>query len=144
MFYGSIDIINFIKYGIRVEIKMNKTQNYLVAVLASVCIVGAFGIPIGDPKFLIPAIALESSFIALTVISLKNFRYAYIPNFIIACTVIAGNTISPKHLEIMSTLHPFYNAIVLIIGGYVLQVSLLVTNSMALKQYKAAKMEKLG
>ena len=123
---------------------MNKTKRYLVAVLASVCIVGAFGIPLGDPKFLIPAIALESSFIALTVISLKNFRYAYIPNFIIAGMVIAGNTTSPKHLEIMSTFHPFYNAIVLIIGGYVLQVSLLITNWISLRQYRNAKLEKLG
>ncbi len=137
-------MINFIKYDNRVEIKMNKPQNCLVAVLTSVCIVGAFGIPIGDPKFLIPAIILESSFIALTVISFKNFRYAYIPNFIIACMVIAGNTISPKHLEIMSTFHPFYNAIVLIIGGYVLQVSLLITNGIAFRQYRNAKMEKLS
>ena len=123
---------------------MNKTKRYLVAVLASVCIVGAFGIPLGDPKFLIPAIALELSFISLTVISLKNFRYAYIPNFIIAGMVIAGNTTSPKHLEIMSTFHPFYNAIVLIIGGYVLQALLLITNAISLREYRSAKIEKSG
>lgn len=123
---------------------MNKIQNYLVAVLASICIIGAFGIPLGDPKFLIQAVILESSFIALTIVSLKNFRYAYIPNFIIACIVIAGNTASPKHLEIMSTFHPFYNAIVLIIGGYVLQALLLITNVVTLKQYRNAKIEKSG
>ena len=120
----------------RLEIKMNKIQKYLVSVLVSICIVGAFGIPLGDPKFFIQAIALESSFIALAIISLKNFKYAYIPNFIIACLVIAGNTISPKHLEIMSTLHPFYNAIVLIVGGYVLQALLLITNGITLRQYR--------
>lgn len=123
---------------------MNKIQRYLVAVLVSTCIVGGFGIPLGDPKFLIPAIILESSFIALAIVSFKNFRYAYIPNFIIASLVIAGNTISPKHLEIMSTFHPFYNAIVLIIGGYVLQALLLITNAMSLREYQSTKIEKSG
>ncbi len=123
---------------------MNRIQRYLVAVLVSTCIVGAFGIPLGDPKFLIPAIILESSFIALAIVSFKNFRYAYIPNFIIAGIVIVGNTISPKHLEIMSTFHPFYNAIVLIIGGYVLQALLLITNAMSLREYQSTKIEKSG
>ncbi|MGI0017916.1 MAG: hypothetical protein ACREA1_04355 [Nitrosotalea sp.] len=118
---------------------MKNPQRYLVSVLASICIVGAFGIPLGDPKFFVQAIALESSFIVLTIISLKNFKYAYIPNFIIACIVITGNTISPKHLEIMSTLHPFYNAIVLIVGGYVLQALLLATNVLTLRQYRKNK-----
>lgn len=116
----------------------------MVAVLVSTCIVGAFGIPLGDPKFLIPAIILESSFIALAIVSFKNFRYAYIPNFIIAGIVIVGNTTSPKHLEIMSTFHPFYNAIVLIIGGYVLQALLLITNAMSLREYQSTKIEKSG
>jgi len=118
---------------------MDKAQKYLVSVLASVCIVGVFGIPLGDPKFFIQAIALESSFVILAIVSLKNFKYAYIPNFIIAGIVITGNTVSPKHLEIMSTLHPFYNGIVLIIGGYILQVLLLVTNGMTLRQYRKNK-----
>jgi len=123
---------------------MSRIQRYLVAVLVSTGIVGAFGIPLGDLKFLIPAIILESSFIALAIVSFKNFRYAYIPNFIIAGIVIVGNTISPKHLEIMSTFHPFYNAIVLIIGGYVLQALLLITNAMSLREYQSTNIEKSG
>jgi len=118
---------------------MSNIKKYLVSVLVSICMVGVFGIPLGDPKFFIQAIALESSFVALAVLSLRNFRYAYVPNFIIAGIVIVGNTASPKHLEIMSTFHPFYNAIVLIVGGYILQGLLLVTNGMVLKQYKKTK-----
>ncbi|MDE1811244.1 MAG: hypothetical protein KGI19_01185 [Thaumarchaeota archaeon] len=118
---------------------MSNAKKGLVAVLVSISIVGAFGIPLGDPKFFIQAIALESSFIALAIISLKNFKYAYIPNVIIAVLVIVGNTVSPKHLEIMSTLHPFYNGIVLIVGGYILQALLLVTNVITLKQYKNSR-----
>lgn len=118
---------------------MNQIQKGLVLVLIAVCITGAFGIPLGDPKFLAEAFSLEFSFIALAVISAKNFKYAYIPNFIIAIMVIVGNTVSPKHIEIMSTLHPFYNAIVLIIGGYLLQGLLLITNTLAYKKYKQVK-----
>ena len=117
---------------------MDSTQKALILVLAAICIIGAFGIPLGDPKFLIQAFSLEFSFIVLTIVSAKNFRFAYIPNFIIAGIVIAGNTLSPKHLEIMSTLHPFYNAIVLVIGGYVLQGLLIITNTVAYKKYRHA------
>ena len=116
--------------------KMNHIQKGVVSVLVAVCITGAFGIPLGDPKFLIQAFSLEFSFIVLAIISAKNFRYACIPNFIIAAIVIIGNTVSPKHIEIMSTLHPFYNAIVLIVGGYILQGLLVITNTMAYKKYK--------
>ena len=115
---------------------MNQLQKSVVLVLIAVCITGAFGIPLGDPKFLIQAFALEFSFIALAVTSLKKIQYAFIPNFIIAIIVIIGNTASPKHIEIMSTLHPLYNAIVLIIGGYILQALLIATNTIAYKNHK--------
>ena len=118
---------------------MNQIQKGVVLVLTAVCITGAFGIPLGDPKFLVEAFSLEFSFMVLVVISAKNFRYSYIPNFIIAIMVIVGNTVSPKHIEIMSTLHPFYNAIVLIVGGYILQGLLLVTNTISYKKFKQAR-----
>lgn len=115
---------------------MTSTQKTVVSILVAICIVGMFGIPLGDPKFLFQAFSLELSFVGLAIVSVKNFRFAYIPNFIIAGLVIAGNTFSPKHLEIMSTLHPFYNAIVLMVGGYVLQGLLIITNAFAYKKYK--------
>jgi hypothetical protein len=115
---------------------MSHIQKGIVSVLVAVCITGAFGIPLGDPKFLVEAFALEFSFVTLAIVSAKNFRYAYIPNFAIAILVIVGNTISPKHIEIMSTLHPFYNGIILIVGGYILQGLLVITNTLAYKKYK--------
>lgn len=108
-------------------------------VLVAICITGVIGIPLGDPKFLIQAFALEFSFITLAIISLKKIQYAFIPNLIIAIIVIVGNTVSPKHIEIMSTLHPLYNGIVLIIGGYILQGLLLITNTIAYKKYKQTR-----
>lgn len=121
------------------QIKVKKIQKFLVLVLCAISVVGAFGIPLGDPKFIVQAVSLESAFIALAIISLKNFRYAYVPNFVIATIVIIGNTISPKHIEIMTTLHPFYNGVVLIMGGYILQALLLVTNFLSLREYKKLK-----
>jgi hypothetical protein len=115
---------------------MIPSQKNVVAVLIAISTIVVFGIPLGDPKFISIALALESSFIALTIISIKKLRYAIIPNIVIACVVIAGNTLSPKHIEIMSTLHPLYNGIILIVGGYILQGLLLATNIWAKRNLK--------
>jgi hypothetical protein len=72
---------------------MSHIQKGVVSVLVVVCITGAFGIPLGDPKFFVEAFALEFSFVALAIVAAKNFRYAYIPNFVIAILVIVGNTV---------------------------------------------------
>lgn len=64
---------------------------------------------------MINAIVLETTFVTLAILSFWRLRYALIPNMII---VIIGNTASTKHLEIMSSLEPLENAIVLIVGGY--------------------------
>ncbi len=108
----------------------------IVAVLIAISVIGIFGIPLGDPKFITEAIVLESSFIALVVLSIKKIRYAIIPNIVIACVVITGNTLSPKHVGIMLSLNPLYNAIILIVGGYILQGLLLVTNIVAYRNMK--------
>lgn len=115
---------------------MDKFQKYLVIVLGAISIVGVFGIPLGDPRFIAQALVLEGCFIALTVLSLKNYRKAYIPNFIIAGIVIVGNSAFYKHIEIMTTFHPIYNAIVLIVGGYILQTLLLITNALSYRRQK--------
>jgi hypothetical protein len=115
---------------------MNKMQKNVVIVLAAVSVVGVLGIPLGDPKFIPQALLLEGCFVSLTVLTAKNYKRVYIPNFVIAVIVIAGNSAFYKHIEIMTTLHPLYNALVLIIGGYVLQVLLLITNYLAYRQDK--------
>ena len=111
------------------------TRN-IVAVLIAISVVGMLGIPLGDPKFVAVAVALEASYIALTIVSIKKIRYALIPNIVIAGIVIAGNTFSPTHTDIMLSLNPLYNAIILIIGGYVLQSLLVVTSILAYKNMK--------
>lgn len=115
---------------------MDKNLKNLVAVLVAISGVGALGIPLGDPRFIPQALALEGCFIALTLLTAKNYRYVFIPNFVIAVIVIIGNSAFYKHIEIMTTFHPLYNALVLIIGGYVLQGLLLVTNYFAYKKQR--------
>jgi hypothetical protein len=96
-------------------------------VLAAISVVGAIAIPFGDPQFLDRAIALELAFIALTVLIYKGFRkalYACIP---LAILIIAGNSLSQPHVEIMTTFSKPLNAVILIIGGYILQAALIGT-----------------
>lgn len=115
---------------------MKSLQKIIVAVLISISVVGVLGIPLDDPKFIVEGIALDLAFVGLAILSVKKIRYAMIPNIAIACLVIAGNTLSPKHTEIMLTLNPLHNAIILIVGGYILQALLLVTNVVGLKNKK--------
>ena len=99
----------------------------VVAVLAAISVVGAIAIPFGDPQFIDRAIALELSFIALTILIYKGFRkalYACIP---LAAIVMIGNSLAPPHVEIMTTFSKPFNAVVLIIGGYILQAALIAT-----------------
>jgi glucose-6-phosphate-specific signal transduction histidine kinase len=115
---------------------MNKTQKNVVIILVAVSVVGVLGIPLGDPRFISQALLLEGCFISLAILTAKNYKHVYIPNFVIAGIVIVGNSAFYKHIEIMTTLHPLYNALVLITGGYVLQVLLLITNYRAYRQHK--------
>jgi hypothetical protein len=93
-------------------------------ILAAINIVGALAIPFGDPQFLDRAIALELGFIALTVLTFKRFRKALYFCIPLAIIVIIGNSLAPPHVEIMTTFSKPLNAVLLIIGGYVLQVAL--------------------
>ena len=108
----------------------------VVAVLIAISVVGVIGIPLGDPDLVAVSIGLEVSYIALTIVSIKKIKYALIPNIIIAGIVIAGNTFSPTHIDIMLSLDPIYNALVLIIGGYILQGLLIATSFFAYRSIK--------
>jgi hypothetical protein len=103
-------------------------QKAIVLILVSISITGIIGIQIGNPKFIVNALVLELTFVVLTALSFWRLRYALIPNMIVAIIVIIGNTASPKHLEIMNSFEPLENAVVLIVGGYVLQGLLLASS----------------
>lgn len=69
----------------------------VLSVLIAISVIGVLGIPLGDPKFIAEALALEASYITLAILAVKKVRHTLIPNIIIAGIVIAGNTISKTH-----------------------------------------------
>jgi len=114
----------------------------VTAVLAAISVVGIIAIPFGDPKLIDRAIALELLFIALTVLTYKGFRkvlYVCIP---LAVVVMIGNSLAPPHVEIMTTFSKPLNAVVLIIGGYILQAALIGTTSYELAKTRRGILQK--
>ena len=99
------------------------------------------GIPLGNPKFIVNAIILESIFTSLIAVTLWRPRYTHVPCMAIATVVIIANSLSPRHIEIMSTFQPLENAIVLIMGGYVLQVLLFAFSLKSFKNKRYLKLE---
>ena len=104
----------------------------VVIMLVVISIVGAIAIPFGAPQFLDRAVALELSFIMLAVLTYKGFRkalYACIP---LAIIIMVGNSLASPHVEMMTTFSRPLNALMLIIGGYVLQGALIGTTILQL------------
>lgn len=104
------------------------------SILAAVSVVGGIAIPFGDPQFLGRAIALELLFVALTVLTWKGIRKALYACLPIAIDVKVGNSLAPPHVEIMTTLSKPFNAVLLIVGGYLLQIAVIVASAIELAQ----------
>ena len=114
----------------------------VVIILVVISIVGAIAIPFGDPQFLDRAIALELSFIILAILTYKDFRkalYACIP---LAVIVMMGNSLASPHVEMTTTFSKPFNAIMLIIGGYVLQAALIGTTVLLLVRTRQGIVQK--
>lgn len=112
---------------------MNPHHKVLV-ILTSIIIVGLIAIPIGNPRFIDRAIALEVSFILLAILVWwrgysRKVLYGCIA---LAVAVIIGNSLAPRHVELMITFAKPLNSIVLIFGGYILQAALLYTSLRAI------------
>jgi hypothetical protein len=107
---------------------MDSHYRATLIVLVSIAAVGLIAIPFGNPKFIDRAIVLEMSFFVLFALMWKGYSkalYACIP---LAALVIVGNSLAPPHVNLMMTFSKPMNAIILIIGGYVLQVALICTS----------------
>ena len=112
---------------------MNPHHKVLV-ILTSIIIVGLIAIPIGNPRFIDRAIALEISFIVLAILIWWRIcrRKALYVCIALAVAVIIGNSLTPRHVELMITFAKPLNSIVLIFGGYILQAALLYTSLRAI------------
>ena len=99
-----------------------------VIILVSITALGIIALPFGNPKFIDRAIILELSFATLSALIWKGYGkalYACIP---IAVLVIIGNSLAPPHVNLMMTFSKPLNAIILMVGGYVLQIALIYTS----------------
>jgi hypothetical protein len=97
-------------------------------------------IPFGNPKFIDRAIILEISFATLSVLIWKGYSkalYACIP---LAVIVIIGNSLSPPHVKLMMTFSKPLNAIILIAGGYVLQITLIYTSLKSILDIRSSRL----
>jgi hypothetical protein len=108
-------------------------------ILVSIAALGLIAIPFGNPKFIDRAIILELSFATLSVLIWKGYSkalYACIP---IAALVIIGNSLAPPHVNLMITFSKPLNAIILIVGGYVLQIALIYTSLRSILNIKRSR-----
>jgi hypothetical protein len=102
-------------------------NNHILIILVLIAALGAFAIPFGSPKFLGEAIAIEFAFISLAYLIWKGYSGALYACVALGTVVIIGNTLSPAHVELMSTFSKPINALILIMGGYVLAGLLVFT-----------------
>lgn len=109
-------------------------------ILVFITILGLIAIPFGNPKFIDRAIILELSFVTLSVLIWKGYNnvlYACIP---IAALVIVGNSLAPPHVNLMMSFSKSFNAIILIIGGYVLQTALIYTSLRSIMNIRSRRL----
>jgi hypothetical protein len=109
-------------------------------ILVFITVLGLIAIPFGNPKFIDRAIILELSFATLSVLIWKGYNkvlYACIP---IAALVIIGNSLAPPHVNLMMSFSKPLNAIILIIGGYVLQIALIYTSLRSIMDIRSRRL----
>jgi hypothetical protein len=103
-------------------------SNNVLITLFLISAIGVVAIPFGNPKFIGGAIIVELSFLALSVLVWQGYTKALYGCIALAIMVIIGNTISPAHIHLMTTFSKPANALILIIGGYILQGILIWTS----------------
>ena len=108
---------------------MDAYYRVTLIILVSIVAIGLVAIPFGNPKFIDRAIILELSFVTLFVLVLwKEYSKALCACFPLALLVIIGNSLAQPHVHLMMKFSKLVNAIVLILGGYVLQIALIFTS----------------
>ncbi|WP_415311693.1 hypothetical protein [Candidatus Nitrosocosmicus sp. FF01] len=81
--------------------RSNEYLSQLLVVLIFIVVTGLIAIQFGNPNFVDRAIALELSFITLSVLLWRGYSsFVYYP---IAILVIIGNSLAPPHVNLMMT-----------------------------------------
>ena len=107
-------------------------SRHVLITLILISALGVIAIPFGNPKFIPEAIIIELSFITLSILIWRGYRKALYASIALASVVVIGNTVSPAHVHLMTTFSKPANAIILIIGGYILQAALIYTSLVAI------------
>ncbi len=107
-------------------------KRHVLFTLILISALGVIAIPFGSPKFIGEAIAIELSFVTLSVLVWRGYTKALYACVALAVTVIIGNTSSPAHIHLMTTFSKPANALILIIGGYILEGTLIYTSLKAI------------
>ncbi len=101
---------------------------HVLITLILISALGVIAIPFGSPKFIGEAIVVELMFITLSVLIWKGYTKALYACIALALAVVVGNSTSPAHIHLMTTFSKPANALILIIGGYILQGTLIYTS----------------
>src|ERR687897_3696853 len=109
-------------------------------ILVSISALGIIAIPFGDLKFVDRAILLELSFATLSALIWKGYGKALYDCIPIAVLVIIGNSLAPPHVNLMMTFSKPLNAIILIVGGYVLQFALIYTSLRSILKMRSRRL----
>ena len=107
-------------------------DRHVLMTLILISAVGLIAIPFGSPKFIGEAIAIELSFVTLSVLIWRGYTRALYVCIGFSTMVFVGNSISPAHVHLMTTFSKPVNALILIIGGYILQGMLIYTSLKAI------------
>jgi len=108
-----------------------------VITLLCISTIGLIAIPFGNPKLIYGSIALELLFIILTYLVWKECSKALYACILVGFIVIIGNSLAPPHVHLMTTFEKPINAVVLIVGGYVLQGLLIVFSLKAITERRS-------
>ena len=98
-----------------------KYNKLALMTLIAITVVGMIAIPFGNPKFLDRAIVLELCFISLSFLVWKGYTKPLYACILIATAVILGKSIAAPHVHLMTTFEKPLNAVLLLVGGYILQ-----------------------
>src|SRR5918993_2683785 len=108
--------------------QMDSNYRATLVVLLSIVTVGLIAIPFGNPKFIDRAIVLELSFVTLSALIWMGYNKALFACIPLATLIIIGNSLAPPHVNLMMTFSKPLNAVILVVGGYVLQGALIYTS----------------
>jgi len=107
-------------------------NRHVLITLILISALGVIAIPFGNPKFIPEAIIIEICFITLSILIWRGYTKALYACIGLASIVVIGNTVSPAHVHLMTTFSKPANALILIIGGYILQAALIYTSLAAI------------